>query len=118
MIVERPCPRCGRIIYEPERRRPGRPKRWCSRECRRAASEERRAAASGATAIKYIEPEVSLDEHVRAVLKSPAACRRVLRRIGDLDRSEQLRDGKWGSVASELERLRSLPIRQTRWIGR
>jgi len=59
-----------------------------------------------------------MDDHVRAVLESPTACQRVLRRIRNLESSDQLRDPKWGPVVSEFERLRSLPIRATRWIGR
>ena len=36
------CPRCGtNVVVAPGR---GRPRRWCSDECRRLASEERRAA--------------------------------------------------------------------------
>jgi hypothetical protein len=35
--------------------------------------------AAGATATEYVQADVSLDDHVQAVLASPAACRRVLR---------------------------------------
>lgn len=34
----------------------GRPREWCSQRCRRAAYEERRAAANGAIAIEQVEP--------------------------------------------------------------
>ncbi len=55
----RACPRCSRAISEAWPPRPGRPKRWCSPQCRRAASEERRSADSGAIGIRYIDTEVS-----------------------------------------------------------
>lgn len=106
MIIEKPCPRCGKSYFVSDRPKPGRPKRWCSSACRRKASEERRAAAAGIVAITYIKQEVSLDEHVRAVLASPSACRRVLRTIAERDDRRELVDAKWGSVADELARLR------------
>ena len=89
-----------------DRPKPGRPRRWCSRQCRRLASEERRAAQAGNAAITYIKKEASLDEHVRAVLASPAACRRVLRAIAEREDRRELLDAKWTSVADELTRLR------------
>lgn len=99
------CPRCGQTIAEMRPRRPGRPKLWCSSECRRAASEERRAAASGAVGIRYIATEVSIEDQVRAVLESPAACRRVLRELGDRAARGDLTDGRWRSVLTDLEHL-------------
>jgi endogenous inhibitor of DNA gyrase (YacG/DUF329 family) len=103
----RACPRCGQLIYETTSpRRPGRPRRWCSARCRRAASEERRAADSGAIAIRYVETEVSIEAHVEAVLDSPAACRRVLRELGERAAGGQLKHARWGSVLTELQRLR------------
>lgn len=105
MILEKPCPRCGKQFFVSDRRKPGRPQRWCSAECRRKASEERRAAEAGVVAITYVKQEVSLDEHVRAVLASPSACRRVLRTIADRDARLELRDAKWSSVAGEISRL-------------
>ena len=111
MIRERPCPRCGRSIFEVLPRRPGRPKRWCSADCRRAASEERRAARAGAIATTYVTVEPSLDDHVRAVLDSPTACRNVLRRLAEMEATGTLGLAKWGSVEAELARLR----RPARW---
>ena len=102
----RACRRCGQPINEQRPRRPGRPRRWCSPECRRAASEERRAAESGAIGIRYIEPDVPIEDHVRAVLGSPAACRRVLRELGERAARGELVDGRWTSVLSDLEHLR------------
>jgi endogenous inhibitor of DNA gyrase (YacG/DUF329 family) len=110
----RVCPRCGRPIDEQRPRRPGRPRRWCSSECRRAASEERRAAESGAIAIRYIKPDVPIEDHVRAVLGSPAACRRVLRELGERAARGELLDGRWTSVLSDLEHL---PQPQNRTLG-
>lgn len=100
------CPRCGQSIVEQRPRRPGRPRLWCSRECRRAASEERRAAESGAIGIRFIQPDVPIEDHVRAVLGSPAACRRVLRELGERAARGELFDGRWTSVLSDLEHLR------------
>jgi hypothetical protein len=102
----RACPRCGRVIPEAWPPRPGRPKRWCSPQCRRAASEERRAAYSGAIGIRYIDTVVSIEDHVRAVLDSPAACRRVLRELGDRAAAGDLVDARWRSVLTDLEHLR------------
>lgn len=110
----KPCPRCGRPFQVPDRPKAGRPRRWCSSTCRRLASEERRAAEAGHTAITFIKEAASLDEHVRAVLKSPSACRRILRELSDRDTREELNDAKWTSVAEELARLR-MPNVPTRW---
>lgn len=118
MILEETCPRCGTSFYEPHPRRPGRPRRWCSQACRRAASEERRAAANGAIAVEHVPVAVSLDEHVRAVLDSPAACRRVLRDLRERFESGLLTDARWNSVQSEVERFRPAPRTQLRWGGR
>lgn len=111
MITTRPCLRCGRPIVSCPK--PGRPRKWCSAKCRRLASEERRAAESGLLAVEEVEKKVTLDDHLRAVLDSPAACRRVLRRVGEWSASGELGDAKWSSVADELERLRhrALPRR-------
>lgn len=120
MIVERTCPRCGRTFTQQEPRRAGRPKRWCSLACRRAASEERRAAAGGLLAVKLVRVEASLDEHVTAVLESPAACRRVLRKVGEWDARGRLDSAQWSSVSDELAKLvaRRLYAAKYRWAGR
>lgn len=109
-----PCPRCGTPFQAPDRSKAGRPRRWCSSTCRRLASEERRAAEAGRSAITFIKEATSLDEHVHAVLDSPSACRRVLRELTDRDTRGVLDDAKWSSVADELARLRR-PRTQTRW---
>lgn len=108
---KRTCPRCGRLIIELLPRRPGRPKRWCSTRCRRAASEEKRAAANGAIGIRYITAPVTIQDHVAAVLDSPAACRRVLRELGERAAKGELMEARWSSVEAELERLRR-PLRR------
>ncbi len=46
------CPRCGRPVHWTGR---GRRARWCSPACRRAAYEERRAAATGAIAVRVVQ---------------------------------------------------------------
>lgn len=99
MITQRPCDRCGRAIYEGVPRHPGRPKRWCSAACRRADFAERQAVQRG------MEPTVPIEQHVDAVLQSPAACRRVLRQIGEWAGDGSLDDAKWSSVVDEITRL-------------
>jgi hypothetical protein len=62
--------------------------------------------------------DVSLDDHVFAVLASPAACRRVLRDLRERHDAGKLDDARWSPVANELERDRS-PTRPTlRWGAR
>lgn len=108
------CPRCGRPFQVSDHPKVGRPRRWCSSACRRLASEERRAAETGQTAVTFIREVASLDEHVRAVLDSPSACRRVLRELTDRDTRGELDDARWTSVADELARIRR-PNPPTRW---
>lgn len=109
MITDRPCERCGRPIYEGVPRHPGRPKRWCSAACRRADYAERQAVQRG------LEP-APIEQQVDAVLRSPAACRRVLRQIGNWAEDGTLDDAKWSSVADEIRRLsrRAVPRRGLR----
>ena len=90
-------------------------RRWCSAKCRRSASEERRAAAACAIATEYVQVEVSLDEHLRAVLASPAACRRVIRDLRERYDAGTLSDARWSPVAEELQRTRPHPRPTTRW---
>lgn len=110
MITQRPCDRCGRPIYEGAPRHPGRPKRWCSAACRRADYAERQAVQRG------LEAMVPIEQHVEAVLRSPAACRRVLRQIGEWAGDGTLDDAKWSSVVDEITRLlrRVVPQRTLR----
>jgi len=118
VIEERACPRCGATIHEVWPRPAGRPRRWCSARCRRAASEERRAAANGAIAIEYVQVEPALDDHVRAVLESPAACRRVIRNLRERAENGQLSNARWSSVEAELQRVPLAPRSQLRWGAR
>jgi endogenous inhibitor of DNA gyrase (YacG/DUF329 family) len=78
------CPRCG----QPKPvRATGRPPTRCSQRCRRAAYEERRAAARGAIDIKLVERESrhhDISECAARTQRSPAACRRVLAALTDL----------------------------------
>lgn len=114
----RSCPRCGEVIAEGIPKLPGRPRRWCSANCRRAASEERRAAAAGAIATEYVEAEVSLDDHVLAVLASPAACRRIIRDLRARYDAGKLGDARWNPVAEELQRTRPRPGPTMHWGAR
>lgn len=116
MILERSCPRCGAVMHDVVEPRPaGRPRRWCSPRCRRAASEERRAAANGAIGIEYVTVKVDLDEHVRAVFDSPTACRRVLRDVRERAEAGVLEGARWSSVHSEIERFRPRAASPMRW---
>jgi len=117
---ERSCPRCGETIVDFFPRLPGRPRRWCSAKCRRSASEERRAAEAeaGAIATRYVEVDVSLDEHVQAVLASPAACRRIVRDLHERYGAGKLSDARWSPVAEELQRTRPQPRPTVRWGAR
>ncbi len=103
----RACLRCGATI---ESQRTGRPATWCSDACRRAAYEERRAAANGAIAIKVVDRvqvvEHDLTECVSRVVASPAACRRVLHALAALARERTLLDDpKWTSTLRAAEGL-------------
>jgi endogenous inhibitor of DNA gyrase (YacG/DUF329 family) len=109
---KRSCPRCGEPVVDVLPRLPGRPRQWCSTKCRRAALEERLAAAAGAIATQYVQVNLSLGDHVQAVLVSLAACRRVLRDLRDLRErcdAEELGDARWSPVADELQRTRPQP---------
>ena len=92
------CPRCGGALPQ---RGTGRPAKWCSQRCRRAAYEERRAAARGVVAIELVRPVMPVKEHdlsecVSRVAASPTACRRVLQAMAKLARnSDLLADPKW-----------------------
>jgi len=94
----------------PSPRSTGRPATWCSDPCKRAAYEERRAAANGAIAVKIVEKVVMQDAHglhecANRVLESPTACRRVLDRLTELARSDQLRDPKWDATVHSVAKL-------------
>lgn len=102
------CPRCGeRLLRRPR----GRPPWWCSQRCRRAAYEERRAAANGAVAIKIVDrmvarPEHDLSECVRRASGSPAACRRILQSMNARLRAGELKsDPKWEATLKSVVTL-------------
>jgi hypothetical protein len=98
------CARCHAPLEAMSGR--GRPRLWCSQACRRAAYEERRAARSGAIAVrveiceKVVERRVRVIDHsnlpahkaqkkppilaaVDTVVASPRACRSVLEDLTD-----------------------------------
>lgn len=97
------CPRCGRPVPA---RATVRPARWCSQRCRRAAYEERRAAAAGAVAVEVVETvtttEHGLDECVRRVQASPVAVRKVLAHLTKLLAEDGLHDPKWASTVDSV----------------
>jgi endogenous inhibitor of DNA gyrase (YacG/DUF329 family) len=97
------CPRCGSLIPA---RMTGRPARWCSQRCRRAAYEERRASAAGAIAVEVVETvtttEHGLDECVRRVQSSPVAVRKIVAHLTKLVTEDGLRDPKWGSAVDAV----------------
>jgi hypothetical protein len=94
----------------PPMRRTGRPARWCSDRCKRAAYEERRAAANGAIAVKIVEKVVVQDAHdlnecANRVMGSPVASRRVLDHLAEMARNDQLGDPKWATTVRSLANL-------------
>ena len=89
------CPRCGGPLPSP--RPTGRPATWCSDRCKRAAYEERRAAANGAIAVKLVDRVIERDAHgindcANRVMDSPVACRRVLDHLAELAGTGKLGD--------------------------
>ncbi|CAN5291384.1 hypothetical protein BH09ACT12_BH09ACT12_05460 [soil metagenome] len=102
------CPRCDGPM--PSARTTGRPATWCSDRCKRAAYEERRAAANAAIAVKIVEKVVVRDGHdlqgcADRVIESPAACRRVLDHLALLARGGHLADPKWDAAIRSLRNL-------------
>ena len=94
----------------PQPRSTGCPATWCSDRCKRAAYEERRAAANGAIAVRIVERVIEQDPHdvsacAERVMASPVACRRVLDHLAELARTDQLSDPKWESTLRSLTRL-------------
>ena len=97
------CPRCGSPL---KRKGAGRPPVWCSQRCRRAAYEERRAAAAGAIGLEVIDRveivDHSLNECVDRVLVSSTACRNVLQALARMvDDGTITPYGRWGSGCEE-----------------
>lgn len=97
------CPRCGDPI-SPSPSGRGRPRRWCSQRCRRAAYEERRAAANGAIAteivVQQVEPPWAAT--LERVLESPVACRKVVRDLRQRLNAGELNQPPWDNVAAEV----------------
>jgi hypothetical protein len=86
------CPRCGKPLYEPGKvRSRGRPRRWCSAECRKLASEERRAADRRAVRVnvpdrvrvveRITHQPLSPDGAVERVLLDPFSIEKLLRTL-------------------------------------
>jgi endogenous inhibitor of DNA gyrase (YacG/DUF329 family) len=98
------CPRCGKDV---KRKPTGRPPIWCTQACRRAAYEERRAAARGAIAVEVVD-RVETHEHpigtcVDRTLASPAGCRRVVYELARLGRERTLQsDPRWESTYNAI----------------
>lgn len=100
----KPCPRCGQPIHP---KRTGRPPVWCSQACRRAAYEERRAAAHGAIGLQVVD-RVETIEHLLKVcvdrtIESPVGCRRVIEELTRLAQAGALQSNpKWQAVNTAL----------------
>jgi len=98
----RACPRCGDAFEIKPR---GRPQKWCTPACRRAAHAERVAAEYACLAVEVVETrdllEHDLDECVARVAASPTACKRLLRAITDVARARDLTSDPSGSRWSE-----------------
>ena len=123
-MADRKCPRCGSdmppLAPSP---RPGRPPRWCSQQCRRAAYEERRAAANGAIAVRVETVEKPVErivnrvryetkqvpatpaEAAKMVLTSPRACRHVLEGLAAKAEAGELDRGAHSSTLRAAEKL-------------
>jgi endogenous inhibitor of DNA gyrase (YacG/DUF329 family) len=105
----RTCARCGVPLEAPARS--GRPRRWCSQRCRRAAYEERKAAAAGAVAVRVVEVEraekapakPTVDEAIKIVLGSQQAWRTVLAEL--THRAEEGAFDRWGGHECDLNNL-------------
>ena len=98
------CPRCGALLA---RERTGRPKIWCSPQCRRLAYDARRVAASGELPTKVVERieriEPTINQCVDRVIASPVACARVLQAVGRLLDEDELSDsGKWSKTTTAV----------------
>jgi endogenous inhibitor of DNA gyrase (YacG/DUF329 family) len=98
-----PCPRCGEPVPVKVN---GRPAKWCSQKCRRAAYEERRAAARGAIAVEVVERvqyvEHDLDQCLTEVLTSPLASRRAVYRWRQMLRDGELHRDGWRDIIAPL----------------
>lgn len=100
------CPRCSSPI-PPNLNGRGRPRVWCSQACRRAAYEERRAAANGAIATKVVVQRVepTWDDTMTRVLGSPVACHRLLTQLTRRLEAGQLEQAQWDAVRRALRTL-------------
>ncbi|BAH47257.1 hypothetical protein [Rhodococcus opacus] len=74
------CPRCDREIESNTSavHGRGRPRKWCSDECRKLASEERRAAERGIVAVELRERVVEVEKVVHRPATTAASIDRVL----------------------------------------
>ncbi|MFZ2172514.1 MAG: hypothetical protein WAW17_00485 [Rhodococcus sp. (in: high G+C Gram-positive bacteria)] len=75
------CPRCDREIESNTSalHGRGRPRKWCSDECRKLASEERRAAERGVVAVELRERVVEVEKVVHRPATTAASIDRVLK---------------------------------------
>jgi endogenous inhibitor of DNA gyrase (YacG/DUF329 family) len=118
------CPRCGAEMSTKQwPPKPGRPSIWCSQRCRRAAYEERRAAANGAIAVRVEVAEKVVEriiERVRVetqhalvqpadaaqiVVGSPRACRTVLEALAADADAGRLNTGAHAPMLRAADRL-------------
>ncbi len=85
--VPRTCPRCGAPV-EPRSGR-GRPRVWCSDDCRKRASEERRAAQDEARPVRTVTVTRHLEDAERERLETRiAALEQRLERARKLHRQD------------------------------
>lgn len=98
------CPRCDRELPAPSGGR-GRPRVWCSTECRRRAAAERAAAGRAGMAVRVVEvrrnPPVSsrprrrgrptsVSQLAEAMQTDPRVCARILDGLTELARDKAL----------------------------
>jgi endogenous inhibitor of DNA gyrase (YacG/DUF329 family) len=117
-VSPRRCPRCRELVPV---RRTGRPAKWCSERCRRAASEEKRAAERGAIAkevvpqVQVLQPVLRCDQcysHdtgekcLHRVTGSPASMAYVLENLTERASMHLFDDAEtWGEVLDAFDGL-------------
>lgn len=111
------CPRCGREVLPTSGR--GRPRLWCSDECRRLSSEERRAARRTDRPVEIREEirerviersrPLSPDGAVERVLSRSSSTEKLLRLLAHrmrqdppITRAQQWEHQRLGELAAEL----------------
>ena len=76
-----PCPRCGTPVIQTGT---GRPRRWCSDDCRRRGQEQGIPVREIVRERTVVRPErISLDRQIARILDDPDATEQLLRALAD-----------------------------------